>query len=489
MREVATGSQVLRTDDSVPISRRHLLAFSASSLLLAGCSSVVDSSSQTKPTAEKAAPYTIPDLFGTTPFYVAHRGSGDNWPEHSALAYSNSIISGVKAIEVSVHATSDGVLVCHHDANTLRMTGQSRDIASTPWSSLQQLRIDARPWIGPSSPLARIPLLRDVLDDHAATHVIFIEDKTGKNAKAVLNMMDSYPDSRNHFIWKQPGSAQQYSLAAARGYRTWGYFLNDTDDPFSRYASRFDYLGIYRDASDADVAKLVAYNKPVICWEVHNREQRDRLVSLGVQGIMCANIPYVTTSAAVDTKDRFSTGLRGDGDLPWFVVGTSQPTLHPSSSSLRLNGPTDSRYVMGSMCPIGASSYSIFFQMRWPESLPAPDMNAGIAFGRAMDLFQPGSGGGYRLVLLADGHLQLYRDDSSSGTKTGLLSVMTVPPAAGAWMPLKVEVSQSAITASRLDGPGWSSSVNDVAYRGGYFALCKNYTGPEAVEFRELSTS
>jgi glycerophosphoryl diester phosphodiesterase len=463
MREKAPKAQILGAEEPILVSRRNAIALSASSLLLAGCSSAGTANSR-RPAAESHASHTIAQLLETTPFYIAHRGSGDNWPEHSALAYGNALDAGAKAIEVSVHATSDGVLVCHHDSNTLRMTGQSREIAATPFSELQQLSIDARQWIGPSTPLVRIPRLREVLDDHAVDHVIFIEDKTGKNADALLDVMDSYPNAKDHFIWKQPGSDPQYSLAAARGYRTWGYFLNDAEDPFSPFASHFDYLGIYLDAPDADVTKLVGYGKPVICWAIRSRQQRDRMVSLGVRGIMCSNIPYVTTAVAEDNKDRFSSGRRGDGDLPWMVGGTPQPTLQADSSSVILNGPTDSRYVMGSMCPIGKPSYSISFQMRWPRSLPALEMSAGIAFGRATDSFQPGTGGGYRFVVFPDGRLQLFRDDAVSGTRKQLLSLSTDAPTAGEWMSLSVQVTQSTVTLIRVGHAGWSASVGDQSY-------------------------
>ena len=68
-------------------------------------------------------PFTVASLLAAPSFFVAHRGSGDNWPEHTMRAYKGSAAAGLKAIEVSVSATSDGVLVCHHDLNTQRVTG------------------------------------------------------------------------------------------------------------------------------------------------------------------------------------------------------------------------------------------------------------------------------------------------------------------------------------------------------------------------------
>ena len=103
----------------------------------------------------------------------------------------------------------------------------------------------------------------------------------------------------------QEDPALQVAAAAKRGYKTWGYFMPDAIPRLDELAAGFDYLGVYHTADDATVRKVVAYGKPVICWEVHTRSAANRVTSLGVQGLTCSNIPYVTL-ATVEPQDTFS---------------------------------------------------------------------------------------------------------------------------------------------------------------------------------------
>ena len=231
-------------------------------------------------------------------------------------AYRESANAGAMALEISVSATSDGKLVCHHDLSTERTTGRKLVIGDSTYAELSELRVDARAWLGPKAVQEKIPLLKDVLDAFAATHVLFIDDKQGTNTTALLDLMDTYPESRSHFIWKQSAEAAQIDTVSKRGYSSWGYFTVEQLDLVAQRASKFTFLGVHHSASDADVAKVVATGKPVICWEVHTRELRDRLLALGVSGLMCANLPYLATDEPVATSDSFGDGMRAAGDLP-----------------------------------------------------------------------------------------------------------------------------------------------------------------------------
>lgn len=462
------------------VSRRAFLIASSSGLLLASCS--VDEG------PPKRAPiHTVDSLTGTTPFYIAHRGSGDNWTEHTKGAYDSSMAAGAQAIEVSVHATSDGVLVCHHDENLLRLAGVDKDIKDIKYADLAEFRVDARPWLGPSADPQPIPKLIDVLDACAATHVVFLEDKQGTNTKVLLDLMDTYPDSTGHFVWKQDAGARSFEDARARGYKTWGYFVDGADQKFAKYAARHDFLGIYHLATDSDIQRLVGFGRPTICWEVHTRSMRDRLLQLGVRGMMCSNIPYVMTEIPSATTDTFATGLRAAGDLPSTLNWAFQPLFSPGEASVTLADDEDQSYSLGSMCPIAVDEYSIEFQLCWPTRVP-PSVQAGIAFGLSNDEpYHPLDPGppGYHLLMNAQGELRLYaRQDSASSE--GLSLLRTAPPDPGSWISLRVAVSSTRISYSRLDGEEATASVPNVQHRGGYFAICKPYRGTVPVAFRAV---
>ncbi|WP_277870425.1 glycerophosphodiester phosphodiesterase family protein [Cryobacterium sp. TmT3-12] len=475
------------------MSRRQFILVGASSLLLSACQAAPAPSVPVSPAA--AARYAIGDLLRTTPFYVAHRGSGDNWVEHSLDSYSRSIGSGATAIEVSVSATSDGVFVCHHDLTTKRMTGVDLTIAEVTWKELSQLRSDATAWLGPAAKQQPLPLLADVLNAFAATHVIFLEDKQGTNTEALLELMDSYPQSTEHVIWKQWAGAAQYALVDEHGYTTWGYFTPELYERADELAPRFDLLGVSHRATDAQVATLVGYGKPVIAWEVHFRSMRDRMSDLGVAGMMCSNLPYVTGTTAASQGDAFGTGLRAAGDLPWTVdAGTRvQPVIDGEAGSVTLDHHDVQSYLMGSMCPVGPGSYRITCELRWPGSLPRAEQHAGIAFGIADDrpyrVRVATDVSGYHLVLRANGSLELFSRAAGSTDGTRLKMMATAPPRAAEWVRLQLEVLANSIRILRLDGEGWSMEIDDASNRGGYFWLCKNYPGEPPVEFRSIVVS
>ena len=316
------------TDPHKHVSRRGFLALASAGPILSACTPSAGSTSA----AESI--FTTSDLLSTIPFYIGHRGSGDNWPEHTLLAYEKSRALGVKALEMSVHMTKDGVLVCHHDGNTERLTGVNREIKDLTYAEILQLRNDARPWLGPSSERPPIPRLIDALEKFAANSVIFLEDKMATHTQPLLDLMDSFPDSTKHFVWKQQATSDRYKEATARGYKTWGYFSPEDFRSFASRATLFDYVGIFHSATDEQVRELASYGKPVVCWEVHTRSQRDRLLELGVTMMMCSNAAYVMRDTAAATADQFASGLRANGDLPWTTDRgwTAQPAILPATA-------------------------------------------------------------------------------------------------------------------------------------------------------------
>ncbi|KQR02303.1 hypothetical protein ASF72_11875 [Arthrobacter sp. Leaf141] len=437
-----------------------------------------------------AGPATITDLLATPSFYIAHRGSGDNWTEHTLRAYRESAALGIKAIEVSVSATSDGVLICHHDPDLARMTGRDFLISATSLATVATLRNDARAWLGPATGREPVPELQEVLDLLLADTVIFLEDKQGTNQEEILALLAGYPDARDHIVWKQPAQSKAHAEARRNGYTTWGYFGSGTLDGAAAYFDAVDLLGVPALAPTENIRQFVATGKPVIGWEVHRRSERDRLLGLGVRGMMCANAPYVLQREPVAAADAFTTGQRAPGDLPWDADShwQEQPTF--TGSALRMASATTAAYTLGSMGPIQAAEWLLEFELRWPAGVPGQAYGAGIMFALADDSpWRPGqvSGqGGYLLDARPDGRLILYRVDRGSAAGTVLGEAGGAPARAGQWQQFQVAVTAAGISAGRGGTQGLTST--DAAFRGGYFALAKNYDGGPPVEFRNVRT-
>ena len=62
------------------------------------------------------------------PLVIAHRGASGHRPEHTAGAYRLAFRLGADSIELDLHATRDGELVCLHDLELSRTT----DVATHP---------------------------------------------------------------------------------------------------------------------------------------------------------------------------------------------------------------------------------------------------------------------------------------------------------------------------------------------------------------------
>lgn len=436
--------------------------------------------------------FTIPDLLSAPSFFIAHRGSGDNWPEHTMHAYSQAAAAGLKSIEVSVSATRDGVLVCHHDLNTKRLTGIDLTIGRASYAAVASLQNDARPWLGPATALEPIPRLTDVLDRFAGSHVIFLEDKQGTNAELVLDLLDAYPAAREHIVWKQPAESSAHSRASAEGYTTWGYLTSPDHDRIAALVPLVDLLGIHHTAPEDLVRELVDSGKPVIAWEVHRRSEHARLRELGVRGFICSNVRHVLHQEAPLAQDSFAEGTRGTGDLPWQADGVwdEQPAF--VEEAVRMAGQERAGYGLGSMAEaVDAPDWELEFELRWPEGLPAGTAGAGVSFGQDTDApFRTGPGGegaGYYLDFGADGRLALYRQDGGGTPAAQLAAAGTPPPAPREWIRFVVGVTPWSLAVRRIGAPDAPPVMaGDTRYGGAWFSLLKNYDAGPPVEFRGI---
>ncbi len=90
---------------------------------------------------------THPYLAGPRPRAFAHRGwhVGDlTGMENSLSSFRRAVQEGYRYIETDVHATSDGVVVVHHDHTLDRTTDGKGLVADLPWIEVSQARIGGR---------------------------------------------------------------------------------------------------------------------------------------------------------------------------------------------------------------------------------------------------------------------------------------------------------------------------------------------------------
>lgn len=227
----------------------------------------------------------------TKPFYVAHRCGSANWPEFVQIGAVRSANLNFGALEISVWRTPDGVFVCQHDQTTTRtIPATSYDVTATNWTgTLQGLNVSPVGTDNQAQPVQPLCRLETLLDMYASDHVIYLEDKSGVNSAALLNLVKTYPNYASHFVWKQYGPANTspgIAAAKALGITNWAYYFADDMPNFESTYATYDTLGIDFACTDSDIQEVVAKGKLTLGHIIANGTDEARMLSLGCTGIV-----------------------------------------------------------------------------------------------------------------------------------------------------------------------------------------------------------
>lgn len=115
---------------------------------------------------------------------VSHRGESADAPENTLAAFNLAWERKVPAIELDVHLTKDGKLICVHDADTKRTAGVQKVIKESTAEELQQL--DVGSWKNKKYAGERMPLLEEALATIPDEGRCLIELKVGPESIPAL---------------------------------------------------------------------------------------------------------------------------------------------------------------------------------------------------------------------------------------------------------------------------------------------------------------
>ena len=225
------------------------------------------------------------DHEGPIPF--AHRGGASDCPENTMLAFETAVRLGYRYLETDVHTTGDGVLVAFHDDALDRVTDQHGKICDLPWSQVGSARIDGEP----------IPLLEDILGTWPDVRVN-IDPKHDESVAPLVEVLErcgaydrvcvaAFSDQRLARVRALTGGRVCTALGP-RGItrlRAGSYGV-----PCGRFAAACTQVpvrhGRWLVVDRRYVAAAHRVGLPVHVWTIDDAAEMERLLDLGVDGIM-----------------------------------------------------------------------------------------------------------------------------------------------------------------------------------------------------------
>lgn len=241
------------------------------------------------------------------PVHVSHRGGSGTAPEDTMVAFELAVAEyGTDMLELDVHASSDGVLVVHHDDELDRTTDGSGALHDHTLAELRALDAgywfttddgETYPWRGQG---VQIPTLEEVLEGFPDVP-LSIEAKqedppiVEELAAMVVAydrvdsvMLTAFSDDTIAAIQQElPEVATNYGENATRCV----VFQHLLQAGWGSCPAA-DVLTVPPESSGLTVitAELVASaharGVPVLAWTIDDRDEMTRLLDLGVDGIM-----------------------------------------------------------------------------------------------------------------------------------------------------------------------------------------------------------
>ena len=243
------------------------------------------------------------------PFIVAHRGASHDAPENTLPAFELAWKQGADAIEGDFHLTADGQIICIHDYDTQRVSGNKRIVKS---STLEELRaLEAGAWFKPEFKGTRLPTFAEVAATVPQGRKFYIEVKCGPEIVPALlkGIVKSGLDARQIVIISFNAPVIREVEKQAPDFKTCWLSSFKKESPLTPAAD--EVLATLRDikadgfSSSADERLDPEYIKMIRdagfeyhCWTVDEPEVARRFLDLGALSITTNRPAFLRGSLA-----------------------------------------------------------------------------------------------------------------------------------------------------------------------------------------------
>jgi glycerophosphoryl diester phosphodiesterase len=234
------------------------------------------------------------------PIAAAHRGSRLLWPENTMPAFQGAIDLGFSWIETDLHLTADGVLMTFHDDTLERCTDRAERLEHCTLSDLDEVNAGYRFEIDGHHPYraerVAIPTLEELVVTFPSTRFIvdmkapgleqpladFIEKYRVEERVIVGGFSDrrikTFRRITNGRVATSSGPFETIKVRA----KSWvGMAATTTADAFQVPVK----MGI-RVVDAAFIRSAHRAKKQVHVWTINDRGEMDRLLDLGVDGLI-----------------------------------------------------------------------------------------------------------------------------------------------------------------------------------------------------------
>jgi glycerophosphoryl diester phosphodiesterase len=221
------------------------------------------------------------------PLAFAHRGGASEHPENTMPAFENAVRLGYRYLETDVHSTADRVLIAFHDDKLDRVTDRKGVIAEMQWQDVSQARLGTD----------TIPLMADLIT--AWPDVRFnIDIKHEESVAGLVEVLDRTKAHDRVCVGAFSGKRLKQFRALTGGR------VCTSAGPLDIVRLRLARLGLAAGPFSANCTQVPTHFKPIpvvdrgfvdAChsrdlpvhvWTIDDPVEMERLLDLGVDGIM-----------------------------------------------------------------------------------------------------------------------------------------------------------------------------------------------------------
>jgi glycerophosphoryl diester phosphodiesterase len=233
------------------------------------------------------AAFPFLDWPGPIPF--AHRGGASEAPENTMPAFEHAVGLGYRYVETDVHVTADGELLAFHDDRLDRVTDATGVIADLPWATVQRALVAGREPIPRFEDLLGAwPDLRVNVDpkhDAAVEPLAEVLRRTGAVDRVCVGAFSDKRLARlqllvGGLLCRSMGPRQVARLVAASRGLPGGTNLSAPCAQVPTHQGRMELV------TERFVDTAHRRGVQVHVWTIDDRAEMERLLDLGVDGIM-----------------------------------------------------------------------------------------------------------------------------------------------------------------------------------------------------------